>query len=66
MRDGRAVAPELETAPFVAAVLTSQFLDLIRNSGASFEEANCAIKATHALLQCLPLPISVRSDGDES
>ncbi len=54
--------------PLVASMLASQFLDLIQDSGASYEEANCALKAAHALLQCLPLPISAhsRDDGSES
>ena len=64
-RSGQPTAPELERKPFVSAVLTAQFLDIIRESGASFAEANAAIKAAHAFLQTLPLPLSVRRNDDE-
>jgi hypothetical protein len=52
--------------PRIADMLVSQILNLIEDSGASFGEANAALKAAHALLQSLPLPISARSRGAES
>jgi hypothetical protein len=51
----------------VASVLAHQFLELIEESGASFAEANAALKAAHALVQTLPLRIGSRPlDGEVS
>jgi hypothetical protein len=57
---------ESERKPLVAAVLASQFLELIQESGVTFGEATAALKAAHALVQTLPLRISYPRADDTS
>lgn len=54
------------TKPLVATLLAAQFLELIRDSGASHVEASSALKAAQALLPSLELPISCRSRDERN
>lgn len=53
---------EVDEPPMLVSVLTHRFIALIRSSGASYEEAHCALKAAGCFLQVMPLTYSVRED----